>query len=347
MPWYIRKIKPGEEEAFVRFLSAWVTDVPVTDRYRWLYERNPHGKAEIWLAVDKKTEEIAACTAIFPKRLRVDGGLVLGCVGGDTYVDPRWRRNGIAAALHRTTATEMKNVGIELHYGFPLPDNFQAKLKAGALHPGYFFTASLPLSIRPILRKARVASFFPKGIQATLDSFMVRTRGLLPSAADKDRYTVRPVLAFNGDFETLEKDVTPSFPICCVRDLPYLQWRFFENPMKHYAVLGLRDMDGRLQGYAAIERVGEAVVIGDLFVSPSEERVNPLLRAVVEAAVIHGAKSVVTMVNPEEPLGGIVIRFGFRLLRENRFPMIVLTERTDHGVKDIGNWHITAADLDV
>jgi len=345
--WYIRKIKPEEEKAFINFLSAWVIDVPVTDRYRWLYQGNPHGKAVIWLAVDEKTEEIAACTAIFPKRLRINGQLVLGCVGGDTYVDPRWRRQGIAAALHRTTAMEMKDVGIQLHYGFPLADNFQAKLKAGALHPGHFYTASLPLSTQPLFRRAKVETLIPIGLQKVIDRLMLKTRGLLLSSVDKSHYNVRRINTFNRSFETMEKEIASSFPISCVRDLPYLKWRFFDNPMKHYTVLGLEDMDGHLLGYAALEKVGKAVVVGDFFVPPKTEWVTPMLSTVVEYAISHDAKSVVTMINPEEPMGESFLRFGFRLLRKSRFPMIVLTDRADSGLDEIRNWHITAADLDV
>jgi hypothetical protein len=72
-----------------------------------------------------------------------------------------------------------------------------------------------------------------------------------------------------------------------------------------------------------------------------------MLSTVVEYAVSHDAKSVVTMINPEEPMGESFLRFGFRLLRESRFPMIVLTDRADSGLDEIRNWHITAADLDV
>ena len=68
---------------------------------------------------------------------------------------------------------------------------------------------------------------------------------------------------------------------------------------------------------------------------------------VVEFAVSQDAKSIVIMMNPEEFLGKRLLSFGFRLLRESRFPMIVLTDRADSGLDEIRNWHITAADLDV
>ena len=347
MPWYIRKIKTGEEEAFVSFLSAWVTNVPVEERFRWLYEGNPHGKGEIWLAVDKKTEKIAACTAIFPKKIRINGSMVLGCVGGDTYVAPQWRRQGIAAALHRATAVEMMDVGIELHYGFPLADNFQAKLKAGARHPGHFTTAALYLSSQPLLKKMKLACVIPSSLQRVLDATMVRAMGLLPSSVYENGYHTEHMTSFDTTFEAVEEEITSSFAICCVRDLPYLKWRFFENPFNKYSILGLKDKGGALRGYVALEVVGNATVISDLFCLLEETTVGSLLRAAVKFAVSHGSQSIVTMVNPEEPLGKYLLRFGFRPSHVNQLPLIVLTALDCATVNDLKNWHITAGYLDV
>jgi GNAT superfamily N-acetyltransferase len=345
--WYIRKIKPEEEEAFINFLSAWVSDVPVADRYRWLYQGNPHGKAIIWLAVDEKTEEIAACKSSFPKLMRMNGEVVLGCVGGDMYVDPRWRRKGIAAALHLRTRAEMKDLGISLQYGFPLPENFGADLKTGARHPGNFFSAGLHLSSQPFLRKMKLGSLLPRKLQQVLDLAMVRALGLMPSRKTDGDYSIRQINSFDQAFEEVEEDISSSFSICCVRDLPYLQWRFFDNPFKACTVLGFEGKDARLQGYVALEAVGNTTVIRDFFIKPHEEFVKGLLRAVVKFAVSQGSQSIVMMINPEESLGKSLLNFGFRLLRANPVPLAVHTDLTDNGLDHIRNWHLTSADSDV
>lgn len=251
MSWYIRKMKTEESAAFIAFLSAWVKDVPVAERYRWLYQGNPHGKAQIWLAVDDKTEEIVACKACFPKRMRLNGKVLLGCVGGDMYVDPQWRRKGIAAALHLRTKMEMKDLGISLQYGFPLPENFGADLKTGARHPGNFFSAGLHLSSQPLLRKVKLGRLIPQKLQRVLDLAMVRVLGLVPTRATEKRCIIRQITSFDHTFEAVEEEISSSFSICCVHDMSYLQWRFFENPFKTCTVLGLEGIDGKLRGYGA------------------------------------------------------------------------------------------------
>jgi GNAT superfamily N-acetyltransferase len=347
MSWYIRKIKPDEKESFIEFLAAWVTNVPVRERFRWLYEGNPHGKGEIWLAVDRETEKIAACTAIFPKKMRINGVPVLGCTGGDTYVDPQWRRKGIAVALHKTTLAEMKEVGIHVHYGFPLADNFQAKLKAGALHPGHFSTAVLHLSIHPLLKKMKLDHLIPGSLQKVLDAIMVRSMGILPSRLSENSYTIGQITSFDGEFETAEKEISSSSYASCVRDVQYMKWRFFENPFRRYTILGCNEMNGSFRGYVALESAGATTVIGDLFAYPEEKIVTYLLQAAVKFAVSRGSRSIVVMMNPEEAFGRQLLHFGFRHSHENHLPLIILTELADSNLGNLKNWHLTAADLDV
>jgi hypothetical protein len=93
--------------------------------------------------------------------------------------------------------------------------------------------------------------------------------------------------------------------------------------------------------------VGKTTVISDFFAQPEEEIVRGLLRAVVEFAISQNSQSIAMMINPEEPLGKSVLRFGFRLLRANPVPLAVHTDLADHGIDDISNWHLTSADSDV
>ena len=188
--------------------------------------------------------------------------MVLGCVGGDTYVDPRWRRKGIAAALHHTTANGDEGCGHTITLRISASRKFSGQTESRSNPSRLFLHWPFPLAVRPLLRKAKLEGSIPESLQMVMDKAMLRVRGLLTSTSDKSVYNARRISAFDGSFETLENEIASSFPICCVRGLPYLKWRFIENPMKQCTVLGLEDMDGHLCGYAALEKVGRAIVVG-------------------------------------------------------------------------------------
>ena len=110
--WYIRPIQAEDTKAFLSFLSAWVTNVSLEDRYRWIYQDNPHGKALTWLAVTSLDNKIVGCASVFPRKMWLNGHAETGSAGGDTYVDPMWRRKGIAEALHRASSKGMRKKGV-------------------------------------------------------------------------------------------------------------------------------------------------------------------------------------------------------------------------------------------
>ena len=135
--WYIRPIRAEDTEAFLSFLSAWVTNVSLKDRYRWIYQDNPHGKALTWLAVTSQDNKIVGCASVFPRKMWLNGHVETGSAGGDTYVDPMWRRKGIAEALHRASCKRhARKWSHALQYGFPLRENLRAIRKAGRVPSG-------------------------------------------------------------------------------------------------------------------------------------------------------------------------------------------------------------------
>ena len=91
MDWYIRSLEPKDRVSFLSFLANWINHIAVAIRYQWLYEENPHGKALTWLAIHRKNEEIIGCTSIFLKNFRSKDHVILGAIGGNACVNPKFR----------------------------------------------------------------------------------------------------------------------------------------------------------------------------------------------------------------------------------------------------------------
>jgi len=347
--WYIRPIQAEDTKAFLSFLSAWVTNVSLEDRYRWIYQDNPHGKALTWLAVTSLDNKIVGCASVFPRKMWLNGHVETGSAGGDTYVDPLWRRKGIAEALHRASSKGMRENGVMLQYGFPLRENLKAKCKAGACLPGDFVSARCLLSVRPFLTKVRMDRFLPRKLLEVLDSVFLKVTNPGIFSSTETEYEVRKIETFDERFEALSEELSSSFKICCERDSSYLRWRFLNNPFRKYVLLEVtRKRDGRLYGFAAVEVSEHIGVISEFFVRPESDAVKALLLGAMRFAVSRSLRSLwFELINPTGPFAGDLARSGFKFNYSDEKTLDVMGDHQRDGLKDVANWHLTLSDLDV
>ncbi|MGD0664054.1 MAG: GNAT family N-acetyltransferase [Syntrophorhabdales bacterium] len=347
--WYIRPIRAEDTEAFLPFLSAWVTNVSLKDRYRWMYQDNPHGKALTWLAVTSQDSKIVGCASVFPRKMWLNGHVETGSAGGDTYVDPLWRRKGIAEALHRASSKGMRENGVMLQYGFPLRENLKAKCKAGACLPGDFVSARCFLSIRPFVKKVKLDRLLPGKLLDLLDRVFLKVTNREISSSDESHYVVREVDTFDERFEAFSEELSSSFKICCVRDSSYLRWRFLNNPFRKYVLLEVtRKRDGRLYGFAAVEVSGDIGLMSEFFVRPESDAVKALLLGAMRFAVSRSLRSLwFELINPTGPFVRDLARSGFKLNYSDQKTLDVMGDYKRDALTDLRNWHLTLSDLDV
>ena len=347
--WYIRPIRAEDTEAFLSFLSAWVTNVSLKDRYRWIYQDNPHGKALTWLAVTSQDNKIVGCTSVFPRKMWLNGHVETGSAGGDTYVDPMWRRKGIAEALHRASIEGMQESGITLEYGFPLRENLGAFRKAGTCLPGDFVSARCFLSVWPFLKKVRLDRSVPGKLLEVLDRVFLKVTNPGISSSDETEYEVGEVGDFDERFETLSEELSSSFKICIVRDSSYLRWRFLNNPFKKYVLLSVtRKRDGRLYGFAALEVSEHIGFVSEFFVRPEDAVVKALLTGLMRLGVSRSLHSLwFELINPTGRFSRDLVRCGFKLHHSDPKTLEILGDCGRDGLPDLANWYLTVSDLDV
>ena len=347
--WHIRPIRAGDTEAFLSFLSAWVTNVSLRDRYRWMYQDNPHGKALTWLAVTSRDNKIVGCTSVFPRKMWVNGHVETASAGGDTYVDPTWRRKGIAVALHRASLEGMRENGVTLEYGFPLHENLGAFRKAGACLPGDFVSARCFLSVTPFLKKVRLDRFVPGKLLDVLDRVFLKVTNQGISSSDETEYEVREVGSFDKRFETLSEELSSSFKICWLRDSSYLRWRFLDNPFRKYILLSVtKKRDARLHGFAALEVSEHIGFVTEFFVRPEDDVVKALLTGLMRFGVSLSIHSLwFELINPTGPFARDLVRCGFKLHYSDQKTLEILGDCGRDGMADLANWYLTVSDLDV
>jgi hypothetical protein len=234
----------------VALLRDMIPGVDADRRFAWLYERNPAGRALTWVAYEGG--EAAGCTSYFPFRLQLDGGPVLGALGGDGFVRAKFRRRGLGGLLHEAARAGMQANGIGCMYGAPGAMNLTPLKHGGSREVGQVARWVRPLRGAAIGVKPR-----------PLDRFI---RGLL-----RPRFVPHLDVMARGDerVEEVWRAAAPHIRLGAVRDACFYTWRFIDAPA-HCEPPFVIVQRGRPIGACALEAVndGDTLRIVDLIAVP-------------------------------------------------------------------------------
>ena len=311
-------------------------------RYEHLYQSNPHGPALTWLAIETATGEAVACTSLFPRRVRVAGRERAGSIGGDCYVEPRVRRQGLAVALHRASLAQMREGGVEFMYGPPVPNNLAALLKAGSTLVGEYRRWVRPLSGG---RAARAAfSRRRRPLLARMLGVPLRLLDLVGRGA-VGGFSLEEVDKFDGEFDELFGRVAPTHTIACVRDSAYLNWRYAAPGRQVPLAIRRR---GELVGLVVMEMDQERAALVDVFTSTDPASTDAAVRLAMRYAAAQGCFSVEVHATERSPVARRLGRFGFISRGARGFQVAVspLDEQGDVLVAP-SSWHLMEADKDL
>jgi GNAT superfamily N-acetyltransferase len=222
--------------------------VEVERRHRWLYEDNPHGRALTWLATDDATGEVAGVTSLFMRRIVAGGRDVLGALGGDGFVHPKFRRRGIATAMHGVARDAMRDRGIEVMFGTPHEGNVTPL----AQHQ--------TRDVFEIVRYTRPVGCGAFGLPRRLDRL---ARALLRPR--RGRLSLERLQARDRRVDELWERTRPELAIAAVRDARFYDWRFRCSPRHDEQPEPMIVLDGgRPIAACALERAERRLRVYDL-----------------------------------------------------------------------------------
>ncbi len=156
------------------------------------------------IAYEPRTGEPMGLTSLFPRRVLVRGHERIGSIGGDGYVRPKFRRRGVATALHRACFEAMHPHGVGFMFGAPVVNNLKALLRAGSR-----VVCDLQRFARPALAQRAVLAL---------------AGGRNAPHLEEMTWEHAPALDALWDRAKDERLVMP------VRDAAHLLWRFGDTP---------------------------------------------------------------------------------------------------------------------
>ena len=313
-------------------------------RYEWLYEANPHGEALTWLAIENASGEAVGCTSIFPRRVIVRGRERIGGIGGDCFIEPRVRRQGLATALHSMSFAQMHERGVDFMYGPPTPNNLGALVKAGSHLVTNYKRWVRPLTSRGAYRAA--FSRVPTKGQAQLAHIPIMVLDRL-TRTDARGFTVEEVYDFGDEFDAMFARAAAEHGVACSRDSQYLAWRYRAAPDRRQIPLAVR-REGELVGFLALEQADELAAIADLFSAPDSKLMDAILQLAIEHATAAGCASLEACLAQDSALARRLRRHGFIGREERGFQVAVQNNDPQaDALVNAESWHFTEADQDM
>jgi GNAT superfamily N-acetyltransferase len=252
----------GDRELLVDLLLKYSTVRSSERRYRWFYEENPHGRAEVLVARDAQTQAIIGSGAVIPRKMYVDGVVTQGAVMADFWIHPQYRSLGPAVRLQRACMERAAVMGFAF---FDLPQGNMSAVYQRMRIPA---DASLGrfsklLRSRPFIAKIVPGGRIPRVAAALADPVLaladrVRARG---SGLRVEQHCGE----FGSEFSELTRRAARQPWTTIARSADYLDWRYRRHYYLDYSIFTARNDRRQLQAYAIAVNSGEYTEIVDLF----------------------------------------------------------------------------------
>src|SRR5439155_12358879 len=207
----VRAATAADRPEIVALIREMIPGVDAAARVAWLYEANPAGRALTWLATE--AGEVAGCTSFFPFRLWLDGEPVLGALGGDGYVRPKFRRRGLGGLLHDASRRAMPEHHLGCMYGAPGAMNLTPLKHGGSREIGH-----VARWVRPL----RAAAL---GLRVPLV-------GRIPIGKPRGGATLESMVSGDGRVDRVWAEARCELRLAAVRDTAFYGWRFLESPAR-------------------------------------------------------------------------------------------------------------------
>lgn len=222
------------------------------NRFEWLYLQNPDGLATAWFVVDDRSGDVAGCTAVFPRRIRLRGGpSVVAWNCGDFCIARKYRTMGAAIRLRRAARDAVDAGAASFLYAHPNDRMLQVHLKVGHRPLGRMIRLARPLRLAtgsPALDALSAVALRPTGV----DWLFGLGSGVRPIEVDTAPEA----------FDRLDGAVSQRLGTALVRDSRYLSWRFGKNPVQLHEFLGVWH-SGRLVGWVVVAITSAVAIVKD------------------------------------------------------------------------------------
>jgi len=319
------------------------------EEFKWLYEKNPTGKAQCWMVLVKETGELVSSETIFPWPIRYGDDDLEGVLMGDSATSPHWQGQGTTKARRRA---RLSHPWTARTVGFAGPNEHSrtaaARGRRRANKPNRIM-GPIPGGVmlfksRPSLERLGLPAGLATPAGALCDLALTSYQMLTPARSTKE-VQVEVVQQFDSNFNEITERSMRFDKLWSPHDSEFLNWRYFDHPTYTYHGIAVVEND-RPAGYCVI-RLDENRAALMEFACPQEspELCRRLLTGAVEMARSADCDSLNFFAPPSWRHWPLFRRSAFLPYRTENY-LSAGGERYEPEIFDLENWQLLPGDRD-
>jgi hypothetical protein len=283
----VRPYDDGDEAGVLSLWQAAFGKEISSSLWRWKYLENPY-PVQIALAVGEDGRTLVMYGGI-PYRANWEGKTVTITHLMDIMSHPDCRGSGLFVKTGMAFFDLFAGPGRTLfYYGFPGKYHFD------------------------IGKKYLAYSGFQGGV-----AFLMARAGALARKSRWPLGRIERITEVDDAFDGLWKRSVGDYPLAVIRDAAFLQWRFFEHPLRRYEMWGYRPyLHRELRAYAVFSVEGETARMVDILCPPSKKAAGDFLARLGRQFDERGIREIQTWLPKDHFLGRLAVSAGFNPFQE-------------------------------
>jgi hypothetical protein len=278
----------------VQFWDAYLPGTP-PERFDWMQD-NPAGPAIWFFAIEEGSSRFAGALSIMPKELLLNGRVVRAGMLGDYMIGGPFRVFGPALDLQKAVIKNFSDLGFGLIYTIPNEASLKIIQRMGYAEMTRLYSLVKPIKALPYLKRY---------INPAVARIVAPIADLVMKIGSKETYVasegVFEETSSAGDsFDRLWKSFGPNHRgIIGDHSSAFLMWKYFQNPLKKFRVLGCKkDEKGDLLGYAFFAVQNDRMEIADI-ITLQKSCANGLLKQLIAKARRENCTSIGIMLSED------------------------------------------------
>ena len=331
-------------------INFWKSNFPSwpENKFTWFYQNNPYGPASCWIIMDTKTSTVVGSTAIFPRKVFVNGKLLLGGITGDFGVDRRYRIVGPALKLQKAGISESSKNNFAFLYGYPNEKSEPIQRRAGFNKIGSTSRMVKILRSEDYLTTHLTVPFIAKLFSKPVDLILKLLS--TESSYKTSRHVAFDVLtSFDKRFDELWEKASTQYIVTGERTSEFLNWRFTQCPYKRYNIFAMtRKQTGEILGYIVYYFVRKNVNIADLLVVDMNKHIDALLSEFILFQRKKSTETISVIFFGNEILMNKLKRYQFSVRSDVRNIVVYSPTNAPFSsyLLDINSWYLMEGDND-